>query len=364
MPVSVQGQGGHIAAFRAASVLATGFALSEHEALPLLLEWNTQCQPPWKEADLRHKLRSATTSPGTRAPGYLLDQKSSSYRSAAAPDRTARVPRAASGVPREAVSSARQHATAPAQERHTQAPADAASTAPAGTSLLPADVAQQKARQRATWPTFHRPTAEDITAIATQRALPEQALKLASQWGFLKTATVDGHPCHLMHEGSFAQARRLDGQAFTRADGTSFKTKNLPGSEGAFLGRKWAGRRPNVLLVEGCIGLLEAIAAWLHIDHFESCSLLAATSASSRFARDPELLETLAQSRCHVRILPDNDTAGCSAVMSWIGDLRQAGISYAAFPMPTDDCKDLGDILALPDTTLRQQTLAQLFHIP
>ncbi len=309
LPVSVQGQGGHDAAFRAACVLVNGFALADPEALPLLLEWNAQCLPPWTEAELRHKLRSAAQNPGGKPRGHLLEKSFSS-------------------------SSSRQPGT-----RKPQKPA-----------------CEAQALQ------FDPLTHDDIRAIAALRGIYPDAVDLAHRWGFLKMATVEGHRCFILQEGGFAQARRLDGRPFRRPDGTQLKAKNLPGSQGAFIGKGWLTPHPqitHVLLVEGCIGLLEALAAFCLVDMKEAWCILAATSASSRFARDPALLEAL-RGR-HVRILPDADPAGLNAAMSWAGDLRQAGIPHDAFRLP-DGCKDLGDLLALPEGDPRRQSrLKDLF---
>lgn len=70
MAPGISGQGGHNATFRAACVLVCGFELGEQQALELLLQaYNARCQPPWSEAELRHKVRDAAKQPGQR--GYL-----------------------------------------------------------------------------------------------------------------------------------------------------------------------------------------------------------------------------------------------------------------------------------------------------
>lgn len=66
IPPAISGQGGHNQTFRAACVLVVGFNLSVDDALPLLAEWNTRCQPPWTEKELLHKLESADKQPGER----------------------------------------------------------------------------------------------------------------------------------------------------------------------------------------------------------------------------------------------------------------------------------------------------------
>lgn len=58
MPPSVQGSNGSGALFFAACKVVE-FGLRREEALELLLEFNTRCEPPWSEKELRHKLDDA-----------------------------------------------------------------------------------------------------------------------------------------------------------------------------------------------------------------------------------------------------------------------------------------------------------------
>jgi P4 family phage/plasmid primase-like protien len=73
MPAAISGQGGHTATFEAAVVLVKGFDLTPEEALPLMLDYNQRCQPPWSEKELQHKLASAAEA--RRESGYLLNGK-------------------------------------------------------------------------------------------------------------------------------------------------------------------------------------------------------------------------------------------------------------------------------------------------
>jgi hypothetical protein len=60
MPAAISGSGGHRATFAAACALVRGFALSEDDALALLVaEFNPRCAPMWSIRDLRHKVRQA-----------------------------------------------------------------------------------------------------------------------------------------------------------------------------------------------------------------------------------------------------------------------------------------------------------------
>jgi P4 family phage/plasmid primase-like protien len=76
MPPAISGQGGHNQTFDAACSLVLGFALSVAEATPLLAEYNQQCQPPWSDHELLHKLESADEKSGER--GYLLTKEQES----------------------------------------------------------------------------------------------------------------------------------------------------------------------------------------------------------------------------------------------------------------------------------------------
>jgi hypothetical protein len=58
-PPAISGQRGHNALFKVAIILVRGFDLSQEAALPFLRRYNTRCQPPWNEDELKHKLSSA-----------------------------------------------------------------------------------------------------------------------------------------------------------------------------------------------------------------------------------------------------------------------------------------------------------------
>jgi hypothetical protein len=194
---------------------------------------------------------------------------------------------------------------------------------------------------RLTWPRFLLTEKEDRGIIAELRGLPTNTVDIVHDRGLLMSAMYDGHPCFILHEGRFAQARRYDGRPFINAEGRVIKAKNLPGSECAFFGHSLLGKAPHVLLVEGVIGLLEAITAFAALGK-QTWTVIAATSASSRFARDPALLQALAGR--HVRILPDPDEAGLNAAASWLADLRSVGAQVNVIELPAGH-KDLGTLV-------------------
>jgi hypothetical protein len=304
MPPSIQGSGGSTALFNVALVLIKGFSLTTDEAWPLILRWNqTHCQPTWSEPKLRHKLTEAAKS--TRIAGYLLKER----------------------------------------EPHPHLSPDFESEI------------EYKARNRRYWPAFLPLTQEELDAIARLRKLPLVAVIAAARNGFLSAAKVDGHRCFIIHEGTFAQARRFDGGPLYDPEGDPIKAKNLPGSRGAFLGRRWlGGPTMKVLMVEGAIALIEALAAYEIVCPADGWTIVAATAAPSRFERDPELLRLL--SNHFVRIIPDPDEAGLDAAASWLADLESVGCHVDAHPLP-DGIKDLGPLVADPAT--HNETLNSLF---
>lgn len=69
MPGTVTGEGGcHNRALHVACVLVQGFDLPLSSARAVLAEWNQTCSPPWSEAELDHKIRSADRQPGLKQP--------------------------------------------------------------------------------------------------------------------------------------------------------------------------------------------------------------------------------------------------------------------------------------------------------
>lgn len=74
IPPAVEGQQGEPHTFTVCCAVARGFALNEDEAFEVLAEWNTTCDPPWSEVELRQKIRNALNH-GEEPIGGRLDTK-------------------------------------------------------------------------------------------------------------------------------------------------------------------------------------------------------------------------------------------------------------------------------------------------
>jgi hypothetical protein len=316
MPIAISGQGGRKVTFLAACHAAIGFDLNEDEAIIAMSDWNAACLPPWSERDLRQKIASARRD-CKHNPGYLLreDERDSALSSSPAP-------KAANGSPES---------------------------------------------KRRRWPAFSSLKADEMEVIASIRRLDASqftryAVRQAHQQGYISRAHILGHACFVLHDGNFAQARRFDGQPFTLPDGRTVKAWNLPGSQGQFVGHGagWlGGPEVRILLVEGAIALVEALAAHNHVGPNSGWTIVAATSAYSRFEKDPAIQQALAGRR--VRIVPDNepDGAGYQAAATWLAELEALGCSVEVRALP-EGIKDLGPLIA--DPVLHHKTLHALFQ--
>ncbi len=211
-------------------------------------------------------------------------------------------------------------------------------------------VAAEKARKRALWPAFKRPSDDDVLVVAKLRKLPVEAVDMARACGFLWSATVDGAACFVISEGDhFAQAMRYDGMPFGLPGDP--KKKTLPGSlSKGFVGWRTLGDPAcPVLIVEGVAGLLEGIAAARAVDADArpgaGWSVLASISCNSRFIDETADVPLFAGRR--FRILPDHDIAGTGfrAAAAWQEELQAMGATVDAYRLPPG-CKDLGPVVA------------------
>lgn len=71
-PPAISGDGGHNKSYNVVCTIVHGFALDESQAYSVLQSWNATCQPPWKEHELRHKIRDALKANHNKPRGHKL----------------------------------------------------------------------------------------------------------------------------------------------------------------------------------------------------------------------------------------------------------------------------------------------------
>ncbi len=300
---SISGSGGHTSLLAAATALVMGYDLPEDSAMELLSEWNqTNAIPPWSDAELRHKLREAAKSGRPR--GYLLaNGKSSSF----------------------AASPSRSHLRQP----DTPAVSEAA----------------VKSARRQQWPTFRLGTEAELRAVASLRKIHPGVVWLAQKEGLLRfTTPSSGERCYVFTEGTLAQVRRMDGKPFANRDGTTIKSRNLPGSVGKWLGYGLLARRRHapVLIVEGLVAWLEAAEAITASDFRQWIPFAALSAPMPLEARELALLAGR-----EVIIARDRGVEGAIAAQNWQESLAEIGITAPIWTPPVET-KDIGESLAIP----------------
>jgi hypothetical protein len=84
-PAAISGQHGHDRTFAVACALINGFGLAEEMALGFLVIYNTKCEPPWSQAELCHKIRSALGSKHVKPRGHMINGTDQAPESALEP---------------------------------------------------------------------------------------------------------------------------------------------------------------------------------------------------------------------------------------------------------------------------------------
>lgn len=71
-PAAIEGQGGNATTFGVACLLVWGFGLEPDEALPLMMEYNNRCEPPWTVRELERMLVNVKHKSHREARGHLV----------------------------------------------------------------------------------------------------------------------------------------------------------------------------------------------------------------------------------------------------------------------------------------------------
>jgi len=74
IPPAISGQHGDVRTFRVCCRVVRGFALADDDALAVLRDWNSRCEPPWSDRELIDKLSRARRY-GREPMGCLLEER-------------------------------------------------------------------------------------------------------------------------------------------------------------------------------------------------------------------------------------------------------------------------------------------------
>ena len=311
MPPAISGAGGRKALYLACLV-PFGYGLSKDEALDEMAKFNaTKCLPRFSDRALALTVESASRS-GIAHDFYLPPVRKDG-------ERTKTTIKASTA---------------------SKAPASPPKAPAARTGYDPADLSRAAAVLNSAAKLRHL-TLLERGRLAYLRNLPLAAVDIACQ--NRRVAMDDSRPdCYVLTDGrGFRQYRRWDGQPFRHGG----KSHNLRGSlaKGFLtLGNRKLDPADLVFIVEGAIGLLELVAIqWLCAPHARRWYMVAAHSAASTFAADPELLAAIAGH--HVRLLPDHGKQGKEAGDAWERELKGAGcrVIPAELQEPYDDLEIL-----------------------
>ena len=310
MPPAISGAGGR-KAFYLACMVPFGYDLDVKAATPVMAAWNARyCLPPFSDRDVEKTVESASRC-GIARDFYLPPVK------------------------KEGEEKSKTTSTA------SKAPTSLPKAPAARTGYDPADLSRAAAVLHSAAKLRHL-TLLERGRLAYLRNLSLATVDIACQ--NRRVAMDDSRPdCYVLTDGrgGFRQYRRWDGQPFRHGG----KSDNLKGSlaKGFLtLGNRKLEPDDLVFIVEGAIGLLELVAIqWLCAPYARRWYMVAAHSAASTFAADPELLAAIAGH--HVRLLPDHGKQGKEAGDAWERELKGAGcrVIPAALQEPYDDLEIL-----------------------
>jgi hypothetical protein len=183
-------------------------------------------------------------------------------------------------------------------------------------------------------------TKSEAEVFAARRNISLDAINAGINLGLLRAGEHSRFGrCVAMTEDGWWQARPIYAPIFPNGK----KTDSKPGSAPKFFGTSRLGDCPNVLLVEGCAGWLEAVTVILGTGH-TNYAALAAYSAGSSFKDDLSLVAKLVGRR--VIICPDSGKSGRDAAKRWLVELKDIGCTVDLVMM--QGYSDLGNFLTDP----------------
>lgn len=320
------GQAGHSATFAAACKLRE-FNLPFERAEIVFAQWNeTNCQPKWTAAALRHKLIDAwrhTTPRPEYACGNARGIVANRPTPSPAPSRPC--------VTEQAAADSEQLAAT------IKAMLDDSSERPA-TASEAASVAACNA-VRASIELLR--TERNIGTLSQLRRVTPIAVKTAYWRGLIRFGNFNSKPAWFVLDKSHrvAAARRMDGHYWFEGTDSQCKSLMLRASQAKWpIGIREAKDYQTILLVEGAPDLLAAFEAIKgHADKFAPVAML---SAACPIHTDALRLFTGKR----VRIIAHNDGGtGQRAAEGWVKQLTQRGCTVDVFSFARYGVKDLND---------------------
>lgn len=188
-------------------------------------------------------------------------------------------------------------------------------------------------------------TDEQLIRLSLLRSISVEALKLASERGFLIFGRCFNCEAFGLKDSSgvLAEVRRLDGQLFPAFNSLpAHKSHTVRGSRKSWpLGLLESTTATSIVLVEGLPDFLAAFDFMLREQKIDEVAPVAMLSASASI--DATALQRF--SGKHVRLFFHNDEAGVAAAHRWTGQLRAATeeidyFNFSQFP----NTKDLADL--------------------
>lgn len=188
-------------------------------------------------------------------------------------------------------------------------------------------------------------TEEQLRRLSLLRSISVEALKLATERGFLIFGVRFNREVFGLKDqsGRLAEVRRLDGQLFPAYGSLpQHKSHTLKGSTKSWpLGVMESANASRIALVEGLPDFLACFDFLLREGKIDEVAPVAMLSASASI--DETALQRF--SGKHVRLYFHNDAAGVAAAHRWTGQLRAATeeIDYCDFSQ-FPNTKDLADL--------------------
>jgi hypothetical protein len=215
-------------------------------------------------------------------------------------------------------------------------------------------IQRQRGRERIAidLPPLKSPARAELQQLAKLRNVSVAACEAAAERKHLFSATWRGAHCWLVTDWArcCAQVRRLDGEEFRRADGSSVKALTMRGSCASWsIGAVDVGDMPRVILCEGGGDFLAAYhfaEAEGTLGDVQPVAILGAAQQIHQVG-----IRLLAGKR--IRIFPHLDGAGARAALRWETQLRDAGANVHCYDLagvhrsdgtPVKDLNDLTQI--------------------